>query len=109
GLRVVDAVSAGDMATGLGCDVETTAENVAYELQRERLARPRQQIDREKGTAAHRVDVGERVGCGDPAPVVGVIDDRREEVRGGKDCGLAVDADRGSVVAGIEADEEFGR
>ena len=34
------------------------------------------------GRAAHRVDVGQRVGGGDAPEVVGVVDDRREEVDG---------------------------
>ena len=34
------------------------------------------------GAAAHRVDVRQRVGRGDPAERVGVVDDRREEVDG---------------------------
>ena len=32
------------------------------------------------GRAAHRVDVGERVGRGDAAEVVRIVDDRREEI-----------------------------
>ena len=60
------------------------------------------------GLRAHRVDVGERVRGGDPAPVVRVVDDRREEVERG-DQRLAVrEPNHRGVVAGVGRDEHVG-
>ena len=65
------------------------------------------EVQREQRGAAHRVHVGERVRRGDAAPVVRVVDDRREEVGGHDDREVvAQPVDRG-VVGGVEADEEI--
>ena len=62
--------------------VGAPAQHLGGQLEGQPVARPGQQVDRDQRLAAHRVDVGERVGGRDPAPVVGVVDDRREEVGG---------------------------
>ena len=49
------------------------------------VERERHQVQRGDRARAHRVDVGERVRRGDPAEVVRVVDDRREEVDGRHD------------------------
>ncbi|GAA3098408.1 hypothetical protein GCM10017687_06540 [Streptomyces echinatus] len=107
GFRVVDAVSAADVAAGLGGGVEAAAQHLAGEVEREPVAWPGEQVDGEDGPAAHSVHVGQGVGGGDPAPVVGVVDDRREEVGRAHQGGAPV-GDHGRVVAGGEADEERG-
>ena len=69
-------------------------------------AREREQVHRGERAAAHRVDVGERVGGGDATEVVGVVDDGREEVdrqQRREVVGQPVD---GRVVAGLEAEQE---
>ena len=58
--------------------------------------------------APHRPHVGHRVGRHDPAPVVGVVDDRGEEVGGADDRPAAVDPHHGRVVAALGADEQVG-
>ena len=74
------------------------------------LARPAQQVDGEDRTATHGVDVGQRVRGRDATPVVGVIDDRREEVdRAEHGHPVAVEADRGRVVTRIESDQQQSR
>ena len=60
------------------------------------------------GFAAHRVDVGERVGRSDAAEVEGVVDHRHEEVGGRDDAGLVVEPPYRGVVAGFRADEQIG-
>ena len=63
-------------------------------------------VQREEGDPAHCVDVAERVHHGDRAEIVGVVDDRREEVdrlNHGQVVRQAVD---GSVVARVEPDEQ---
>src|SRR5437870_5573101 len=58
--------------------------------------------------ASHRIDVTEGIGCGDGAPDVRVVHDRREEVDGeqqGEILGNAVDR---RVVGRVQAEEEVG-
>src|SRR5699024_6377489 len=45
---------------------------------------------------------------GDPTPVIGVVDDGSEEVRGGQDCEVLADPHRRGVIAVVEADEDVG-
>ena len=68
----------------------------------------RDEVEREQRRAAHRVHVGERVGGRDAAPVVGVVDDRREEVGGEDDGEIVTESVDGSVIRGVEADEQVG-
>ena len=88
-------------------DVQAAAQHLAREVERQHVARPGQQVDRDERRAAHRVHVGQRVGRGDPAPVVRVVDDRGEEVGGGHDGPPRAGADHGRVVAVVEADEQL--
>ena len=66
----------------------------------------RQRHDR---LAAHRVDVGQRIGRGDAAEVERVVDDRHEEVGGGDDRLLVVELVDGGVVGGVVADQQVGK
>ena len=50
---------------------------------------PGHEVERHERSGAHRVDVRQGVGRGDPSEVVGVVDDRGEEV-GGEDDGQVV-------------------
>src|SRR5690606_37966875 len=107
---VVHAVAAADVAAREGRDVQSAAQDLPRDLERQDVAGPGEQVHRDEGAAADRVDVRQRVGRGDAAPVVGVVDDRGEEVGGG-DGGQAArgagDADDGGVVAGVEADDQL--
>lgn len=105
GLGVVDAVTARDMAARAVRDVECAAQHLAGQLEGKHVARPAEQIDGGDGAPAHRVHIGEGVGRGDTAPVVGIVDDRGEEVGGRDERGGGGDTDHGGVVAGVEADE----
>src|SRR5699024_784432 len=95
-------------AARLGSDVAAALEDLGEELGGQFLPGPAHQVERHHGDAAHGVDVREGIGGGDPAPVVGVVDHRGEEVRGGQDRQILADLDGGGVVAVIQADEDFG-
>src|SRR5699024_7499622 len=107
GFGTVDRVSADDRDARVARDGQSAAQDLGHELHREGLARPGDEVDRDDGGAAHRVDVAHRVRGGDAAPVVRVVDDGGEEVRGGEDCEPVLDADRGGVVAVVEAHEDL--
>ncbi len=104
----VDGVPAGHGAARLPRDVGPAAQDVTEEVEGQLVARPADEVDGEEGLAAHRPDVGEGVGGRDPAPVVGVVDDRGEEVDGADDGAVPVEPDDGGVVAGVGPDEEVG-
>ena len=82
-LRVVDAVPAGDVAARQRGrrPGRRAAPRRASSIGSTSRGQP-SRLTRDQRLAAHRVDVGQRVGRGDPAPVVGVVDDRGEEVGG---------------------------
>jgi hypothetical protein len=110
-LGVVDAVAAGEEGTGLRTGVVASPEHLRRHVEGDRVPRPTQQVDRHDRGAAHRVDVGHRVGRRDPAEGVGVVDHGGEEVGGGDDrapgaIGGRVDAYGGRVVAMLEADQQ---
>ncbi len=105
-LGVVDAVTAREVASGLGADLGAAAQHLGGQLERDPVARPGQEVEGDQRLATHRVDVRESVGRSDPAPVRGVVDDRGEEVGGGHDCARSVDADHRSVVARVQPDEQ---
>ena len=102
GLLVVDGVPPDHHRAGLADLLGAAAHDLAHDLGAEGT-REREQVHRGERTAAHRVDVGQRVGGGDATEVVGVVDDGREEVDGKQRCRLVVEAVDGSVVARLEA------
>ena len=88
--------------------VVPAVEHARQQLERQPLARPGDEVEREQRRTPHRVHVGERVGGGDAAPVVGVVDDRREEVGGHDDREVVAQAVHRGVVRGVEPDEQVG-
>ena len=108
GLRVVDRVAAADVAAGLLGHLEPAAQHLGGQLGRQHVARPAEQVDGDDRGAAHRVDVGERVGRGDPAERVRVVDHGGEEVGREHQALTAGDADHRRVVAVVQADDELG-
>ena len=108
-LRVVDAVSADDGEAALRRDVTSAAQDVAEQLERERLAGPGDDVQRDERTPAHRVDVARGVGGGDPSPGVGVVHERREEVEREDQRLVVVEPDDGGVVGLVQTDEDVRR
>ena len=96
-------------ATPAACGgVDAALQHPPEGLARQVVDRPAHDVEREERPSAHRVHVRERVRGRDAAPVVRVIDDRREEVERRHD-GLAGGqaVDRG-VVAGVGGHEHLG-
>jgi hypothetical protein len=60
--------------------IRPAADHLAGHLPGDHVPRPADQLEGGQGRSAHRVDVGEGVGGGDPPPVVCVVDHRCEEV-----------------------------
>src|SRR5207248_7635018 len=76
----VDGVAAGDGDPGFRADGLAAFENSADRIDGQPVDWHAHQGQREQGRAAHRVNIGQRVGRGDGAEVVGIVDDRHEEV-----------------------------
>src|SRR5699024_2596780 len=107
GFGIVDGVPADHRAARLRGNVAAALEYCGEEFGGQLLPGPAHQVERHHGGAAHGVDVREGVRSGDAAPVVGVVDHRGEEVRGGQDRQILADLDGGGVVAVVQADEDF--
>ena len=89
-------------------DVEAAAQDLAQDVAAEPLEREGDDVQRRERRAAHRVDVGERVGRGDAPEVVGVVDDGGEEVDRLDEREVVAQPEDGRVVARGRADEQPG-
>ena len=87
-------------------DVGAAAHDLAQDVPAELLERKRDDVHRRQRHPAHRVDVRQRVRRRDPAEVVRVVDDRREEVDRHHECDLIGQLEHRSVVGGVRADEQ---
>ena len=105
---IVDRMPTGDGALRLGGDVEASAKNLGEQLHRQLLARPADEVDRRDRRPAHRVDVGQGIRRRYPPPVVGIVDDRGEEVSGREHREVIADPDGRGIVTVVEADEDIG-
>ncbi len=99
----------GDRDAGGAAHRRPAFEDAANGLRRQPGDRHAHQRQREDRPAAHRVDVADRIGRGDAAEVVRIVDDRHEEI-GRRDQGLlVVEPVHGGVVGGLDADQQCGR
>ena len=106
GSRSFHRMAAGDDNARISRRVHAAKQDASENLLRQVL-READDVQREERDAAHGVDVAERVHHGDGAEIVGVVDDRREEVdrlNHGQVVRQAID---GSVVARVEPDEQI--
>ena len=103
----VDAVAAGDRDAGRCADRFAAVQDAADRLHRQLVDRHADQRQREQRRAAHRVDVRDRVRCGDAAEVERIVDDRHEEVGGRDDRLLVVQPIHRRVVGRFDADEQL--
>jgi len=85
GFGVVDGVTAGDDGPRGSDHVGAAVEHPGQQVEGEALAGPADEVEREERCAPHGVDVRERVRGRNAPPVVGVVDDRGEEVGGDDD------------------------
>jgi hypothetical protein len=81
-------------------------QDAAQDVGTEPLQRERDEVQRGQRPSAHRVHVRQRVGRGDPAEVVRVIDDRREEVDGLDERQIRAHGEHGRVVGAGRADQQ---
>ena len=74
---------------------------------RHQINRHPHEVERRERTAAHGIDVGQRIGRRDLPVGKRVVDDRREEIRRLHQRAVAVDAIHPGVVSGGRADQEI--
>src|SRR3954451_25222335 len=102
GLGVPDRVTARQHAAGLDNLARRGAEDRRQRLVRELLGK-RGDREREEDAAAHREDVGQRVGRRDLTVGDRIVDERRKEVDGPEDREIVGDAVGGGSVGRVEA------
>ncbi len=100
-------MTAGDGNAGRATHRRAAFKNAADDFRRQFIDGHADYRQGQYRRAAHRVDVGQRIGRGDAPEVMRVVDHRREEI-GGRDDGLTVvqSIDRG-VVRMLGADHEI--
>ena len=104
----IDGMTTGHGNSGLRRHCRAAAQNFADHGGRHAVDRHAENGEREDRFAAHRVDVGERVGRSDAAEVERIVDHRHEEVGGRDDAGLVVEPPDCGVVARLRPDEQIG-
>ena len=107
-LVVFDGVAAGQKRPGFAHLVRAAAQHLGHDVFSE-AARKGEDVEGRERARAHREHVGERVGRGDGAELVGVVHHRREEVEREHGGGVVVEAVDGCVVGGLEAQQKLGR
>ena len=105
-LAIDDRVSACDDAARFGHLVDRPLED-SLQLRERCVLRPGGDVQTEEHLATHRVHIRHRVRCADRARGIGVVDDRRKEVKRLDDRDIRRDEIDGGVVGDIEADEEL--
>jgi hypothetical protein len=102
---VVDGVTADNGDTRLQCHLAAATHDLFEGAGVQQIARKADEVECEKWAGAHGVDVGQRVGRGDAAEVIRVVDDGREEVHRRHQSPLIGDAVHGGVVGRARVNE----
>jgi hypothetical protein len=100
-------VAAGDRNARGGADCRTTFENFAHRLGRDLVQRYAENGQRHDRLAAHGIDVGNRIGRGNAAEVVGIVHNRREEVGGRNHAGAVVKLPDRGIVGRLGSDQQL--
>ena len=106
-LGVLDGVTSHDGDAGLGRLLGSAAQHLLEDAPGQVVGEGHD-VQGGDGAGARRVDVAERVGGGNGAVVVGVVDHRREEVNRLHQRGIGAQPVDGGVVAGADADQQVG-
>lgn len=104
---VGDAVAASDDGTRLGHLISPTMHDITQDITVEIIGEG-DEIHGEEDLTAHGVDIGEGVGGGDGAKIVGGIDDGGEEVHGVDNGLFVIETIDSGIIGGGEADEKIG-
>jgi hypothetical protein len=91
--------------SSIECPPTMAAQDLSQHVRAERRQRVGHQVERSDRPSAHRVDVRQGVGGGDPAEGVRVVDDRREEVDGLHDRQVGGELHHAGVVGGVGGDQ----
>ena len=87
-----------------GANRFTALNDFSDDVERQFVYRHADQRQRHDRCAAHGVHVGNRIGRGNPAEVIRVIDNRHEEVRGRDQRLLVIEFINSGVIGGFDAD-----
>jgi hypothetical protein len=75
---------------------------------RRKIGRHHEQVERQEGLGAHRVQIGKGIGGGDLAEVEGVIDNRGEEIGRDDERPARIQPPDGGVIRRAEPDQQVG-
>jgi hypothetical protein len=107
-LRRVDAMTSGQWNPGARARVSGALKDVTRHGRIESGDRPAENCDREERFSTHRIDIADRIHCGDRAEVEGVVHDRHEKIRRADQRILLIEGIDRRVVACVVSDEQPG-
>ncbi len=105
-LVILDRVAAGDDAAGLDRLIVSALQNTADSI-KGKAGRNAQKVHRERRLSAHRVHIAQGIRGGDLSKLVGVVDDRGEEVDGVDRGEVISELVNARVIARVESDDEL--
>ena len=105
----IDGVATGHRNPCRPTDRSAAFKHFADGVQWQHINRHANQRQRKERRAAHGVNVGNGVGRGDPAKIVGIIDDGHEEIGRRDNRLLRVDLIHRGVVAGFRSHQQLWR
>ncbi len=101
-------MTADQQTAGFFQGADPAQDHLAEQLEGQLAARPTDQLQSGARGSAHGVDIRKGIGRSDPAPIVGIVDDRSEIVhRLHHETSVGQAQDPG-VVAGVQADDQVG-
>jgi gamma-glutamyl hercynylcysteine S-oxide synthase len=100
-LRVVDGMAAHDNEAAFSGHFSRAVDDLCQNFLRQFRGVPAQHVKSKERPAPHRVDVGNGIDGGHPAPGSRVIDHRRDEVDGGYQRSISGEAPDRGVVRGL--------
>jgi hypothetical protein len=105
-LGIDDGVSANDERAGLVDFLLASGQNLTEHIQRQIAGWKGDNIERRQRLAAHRIDVGKRVGGSDLTEIEWIVNYRRKEIDGLNESEIVGYAKDPGVVEGLSADEQ---
>ena len=108
GFHRVDGVAARQGHAGVTADRLTAFQDAGDDIVRQHVDGHADDGQRHDGLPPHGVDIGQCVGGRNPSEVVGVVDNGHEEIGGGHDGLVLVDAVDGGIIGGLGAHQQVG-
>jgi hypothetical protein len=105
-LGSINRMAAGDGDTCFRADCASALQNLAHRLGRQLVNWHAENGECHDRLSAHCINVGNRIGCRNPAEVERIVDHRHEEVRRRDHAGFVIELPDRGIVTGFGSDKQ---